>query len=69
VRPVETISGTRGEGIKENDGGVNSSMICSKNFCNCHNVPTEKQQKRKIKPKMNKEIIQIIQYNILIALL
>jgi hypothetical protein len=27
-----------GEGIKENDGGMNSTMINCKNFCNCHNV-------------------------------
>jgi hypothetical protein len=25
--------------IKENDGGVNSTMIYCKNFCKCHNVP------------------------------
>jgi hypothetical protein len=27
MRPVETIPGIRGEGIKKNDGGVNSTMI------------------------------------------
>jgi hypothetical protein len=26
-------------GIKENDGGVNSTMIFYKNFCKCHSVP------------------------------
>jgi hypothetical protein len=26
-------------GIKENDGGVNSTMIYCKNFCRCHSVP------------------------------
>jgi hypothetical protein len=36
----ETISGRDGEKewIKENDGGVNSTMIYYKNFCKCHNV-------------------------------
>jgi hypothetical protein len=29
MRPVETIPGMGGEGIKENDGGVNST----KNLC------------------------------------
>jgi hypothetical protein len=38
MRPVETVPGMRGEGIKENDGGVNSTMIYCKNFCKCHNV-------------------------------
>jgi hypothetical protein len=41
MRPVETTPGM-GEGeIKENGGGVNSSMIYliyCKNFCKCHNV-------------------------------
>jgi hypothetical protein len=27
MRPVETIPETRGRGIKENNGGVNSTMI------------------------------------------
>jgi hypothetical protein len=38
MRPVETIPGM-GERIKENDGGVNSTMIYCKNFCKCHNAP------------------------------
>jgi hypothetical protein len=38
MRPVETISGMGG-GIKENDGGVNSTMIYYKNFYKYHNVP------------------------------
>jgi hypothetical protein len=36
--------------IKENDGGVNSSMIyliCCKNSCKCHNVPPAQQFKKK----------------------
>jgi hypothetical protein len=33
MRPVETVPGMGGEGIKENDGGVNSMMIYCKNFC------------------------------------
>jgi hypothetical protein len=37
MRPVETIPGMGGGGIKENDGGVNSSLIYCKNFCRCHN--------------------------------
>jgi hypothetical protein len=31
---VETIS----SGVKENDGGVHSSMIYFRNLCKCHNV-------------------------------
>jgi hypothetical protein len=38
TRPVETIPGIGGGEIKENDGGVNSSMIYSKKFCKYHNV-------------------------------
>jgi hypothetical protein len=38
MRPVETVPGM-GVGIKENDGGVNSTMIYCKTFCKCHNVP------------------------------
>jgi hypothetical protein len=30
-------------GIKENDGGVNSTMIYCKNLCKCHNVPLVQQ--------------------------
>jgi hypothetical protein len=41
--PVETIPGMGERGIKENDGGVNSSMIYCKNFCKCHNVPSAQQ--------------------------
>jgi hypothetical protein len=26
-------------GLKENDGGVNSTVIHRKNFCQCHNGP------------------------------
>jgi hypothetical protein len=32
-----------GRGIKESDGGVNSTKIYSKNFCKCHNVPPAQQ--------------------------
>jgi hypothetical protein len=39
MRPDETIPGMGGGAIKENDGGVNSTMIYYKNFCKCHNVP------------------------------
>jgi hypothetical protein len=34
--PVETIPGMRG--IKENDGGMNLSMIYCNNFCKCHKI-------------------------------
>jgi hypothetical protein len=43
MRPVETIPGMVGGGIKENDGAVNSTMIYCKNFCKCHNVPPVQQ--------------------------
>jgi hypothetical protein len=44
MRPIETIPGGAGGrgvgGFEENDGGVNSTMICCcKNLCKCHNVP------------------------------
>jgi hypothetical protein len=40
MSPVETVPGMRygGRGIKENDGGVNSTMIHCKYFCKCHNA-------------------------------
>jgi hypothetical protein len=41
MRPVETTPGMGGGEIKENDGGVNQTVICliyCKNFCKCHNV-------------------------------
>jgi hypothetical protein len=39
MRAAETIPGT-GEGeIKENDGGVNSTMRYFKKFYKCHSVP------------------------------
>jgi hypothetical protein len=43
MRPVETILGMGARGTKENDGGVNSTMKYSKNFCMCHNVCSVKQ--------------------------
>jgi hypothetical protein len=43
MRLVETIPGTGGGGIKENDIEVNSTMIYFKNFCKCHNVPPVQQ--------------------------
>jgi hypothetical protein len=39
MRPVETIPGIGGRRIKENDGGISSTMVYYKNFCKCHNVP------------------------------
>jgi hypothetical protein len=49
MRPAETLPGMGiwgGEGwrLKENDGGVNSSMIYYKNFCKCHNAPHPAEQ-------------------------
>jgi hypothetical protein len=43
MRLVETIPGMGvGGEIKENDGGVNSTMIYCKNFCKWHNtVPVQ----------------------------
>jgi hypothetical protein len=38
MRPVETIPGMGGGRIKENGGGVNSTVIYCKNFCKCHYV-------------------------------
>jgi hypothetical protein len=42
IAPVETIPGMGSGRIKENGGGVNSSMIhliYYKTLCKCHNVP------------------------------
>jgi hypothetical protein len=33
MRPAETIPGMGEGGIRENDGGVNSTIIYCKNFC------------------------------------
>jgi hypothetical protein len=38
MRSVEIISGMGERGVKENDGGMNSTMMYCKNFCKCHNV-------------------------------
>jgi hypothetical protein len=38
MRPVETVPGMGGEGVKENDGGSKFNLYC-KHFCKCHNVP------------------------------
>jgi hypothetical protein len=43
MRPVETVPGMGGGGIKENDGWVNSTVINYKNFYKCHNVPPVQQ--------------------------
>jgi hypothetical protein len=39
MRLVETISGMWSGGIKEKDGGGNSTMTHCKDFYKCHNVP------------------------------
>jgi hypothetical protein len=36
MRPVETVPGMGGEGKKENDGEVNSTMIYYQNFLKYH---------------------------------
>jgi hypothetical protein len=38
VRPAETVLGMRGGGIKENDGGVNSTVIYCKHVYKCLSV-------------------------------
>jgi hypothetical protein len=43
MRPVETIPGMGGGGIKENEERVNSNMINCKTFCKFHNVPPVQQ--------------------------
>jgi hypothetical protein len=40
MRPVEIVPGMGGGGIKENDGGVNSTMINCNDFCQCHSAPS-----------------------------
>jgi hypothetical protein len=42
-RPVETIAGTGGGGIKENDGEGEFNYDFCKNFCKCHHVPPVQQ--------------------------
>jgi hypothetical protein len=54
MRPVEAIPGMREEEIKENDGGVNSSVIYlihCKNYCGYHNVPLTSTTIKKLKIK------------------
>jgi hypothetical protein len=41
---METIPGMAEGVIRENDGGVNSTIIYYKNFCKCHNLPQVQQQ-------------------------
>jgi hypothetical protein len=43
MRPVETVPGMRKRGTKENDGGVDSTMIYCKNSCKRHNVSPAQQ--------------------------
>jgi hypothetical protein len=38
TRPDETIPGMGLERIKENAGGMKSTMVYYKNFCKCHNI-------------------------------
>jgi hypothetical protein len=54
MRPVETIPGM-GEGrIKENDGGMKSTMTYCKNFGKFHNFPHYNNNK-----SINKKRIQV----------
>jgi hypothetical protein len=39
IRPIETIPGIGIKAVKENDGGMNSTVMYCRNFCKCHNVP------------------------------
>jgi hypothetical protein len=58
TRPVETIPGMGVEWTKENDGGVNSTMIYCKNFCKCHSIPPVQELVKIIKDtKINLERI------------
>jgi hypothetical protein len=43
MRVVETIPGMGEEGKERMMNGVNSTRICCKNFCKCHNVPSLQQ--------------------------
>jgi hypothetical protein len=43
MRPVETIPRIGRGSIKENEEGVNSTMMQCKNFYKCHNVPPAQQ--------------------------
>jgi hypothetical protein len=38
---VSTANKRRQTGVKENGGGVNSTMIYCEHFCKCHNAPPE----------------------------
>jgi hypothetical protein len=59
MRPVETLPGKEGGGIKENDSYLmNSSMIYfmyCKNFCKCQNVPQYNKKEKNSKNKNIKE--------------
>jgi hypothetical protein len=49
MRPVETIPGIGGEGIKEMMEGVNLTMIDCKNFYKCHNIPPVQKKIKNLK--------------------
>jgi hypothetical protein len=57
MRPVETIPGMGGGGIKENGGGANLTMIHCKHFYKCHSVPPAQQQNadKKYRSDLRKE--------------
>jgi hypothetical protein len=56
MRSAETIPGMGRRGIKENDGGVTSTMIYCKNFCKCHNVPPSTRIIKKRKKKKRRKL-------------
>jgi hypothetical protein len=65
MRPVETIPGMEEGSIKENDGGVNSTMIYWENFYKCHSVPPAQQQNadKKYRSDLRKERKKMIWQN------
>jgi hypothetical protein len=40
MSPAENIPGLGEQEIKEDGGGVNSTEVCCKNLCKCHNYPS-----------------------------
>jgi hypothetical protein len=46
MKAVETIPGIGTGEIKESGRGVNSTIICCKNFCKCYNVSPHNNNKK-----------------------
>jgi hypothetical protein len=55
-RPAGTIPGLGGEGIKEDDRGVNSTTIYCKHLRECHNVPQYNGNLKRNKIKIFKKV-------------